>query len=344
MRHSTDVADTAELEPELSIVVPVYRSAECLKPLVAAITAALEPRGITYEVCLVNDGSPDRTWDVVEELCDTHPEVVGIDLRKNFGQDNAIITGLRFVRGRAVAIMDDDLQHDPADLPALLAKLEEGPDIVYADFRIKRQAPWKNLGSWFNGKVAEWVLDKPKGIYLSPYKVLRREVAELICRYDGPEPYIDGLLFQVTSRFAQVRVEHHPRYAGRSNYNLIRSIAVWARLATGYSVRPLRLVTWFGLGLGTLGGLLAIVVILYRLLYPQYFEAAVAGWASLMVSQLLLGGARMIFLGILGEYVGRMHATVAGKKPQATIREVVNRAATCAVLEPAERETASWGR
>ena len=95
-----------------------------------------------------------------------------MDLRRNFGQDNAILTGLRFARGRAIAIMDDDLQHHPADLPALLAKLDEGLDVVYADFRIKHQAAWKNFGSWFNGKVAEWVLDKPKGIYLSPYKVI----------------------------------------------------------------------------------------------------------------------------------------------------------------------------
>jgi undecaprenyl-phosphate 4-deoxy-4-formamido-L-arabinose transferase len=342
MGRWSDDADLGELD--LSIVVPVYRSAECLDALIAAIAVALKPLDISYEVCLVNDGSPDRTWDVVEELCHRHPEVVGVDLRRNFGQDNAILTGLRLARGGAVAIMDDDLQHDPADLPVLLAKLDEGPDVVYADFRVKHQAAWKNLGSWFNGKVAEWVLDKPKGIYLSPYKVLRREVAKLICRYDGPEPYVDGLLFQVTSRFAQVQVEHHPRYAGRSNYNLVRSIAVWARLATGHSVRPLRLVTWFGLLLGILGGILALVVILYRLLYPEDFQAAVAGWASLMVSQLLLGGVTMIFLGILGEHVGRMHVAVAGKKPQATIRAVLNSADTPAALNPLEEATAPWGR
>ena len=307
--------------------------------MIAAIAAALKPLAIGYEVVLVNDGSPDRSWEVVEGLCRSHPEVVGVDLRRNFGQDNAILTGLRFARGRAIAIMDDDLQHHPADLPALLAKLDQGLDVVYADFRIKHQAAWKNFGSWFNGKVAEWVLDKPKGIYLSPYKVLRREVAELICRYDGPEPYVDGLLFQVTSRFAQIEVEHHLRYAGKSNYTLVRSIAVWARLATGHSVRPLRLVTWFGLGLGLLGGLLAMVVIAYRLLYPDDFQTAVAGWASLMVTQLLLGGSRMVFLGILGEYVGRMHATLAGKKPQATIRAILSTGATLAVLDPADNRT-----
>src|SRR5262249_41565580 len=153
------------------------------------------------------DGSPDHTWDAIATVCSTHDEVIGVDLRRNFGQDNAILAGLRLARGRAIAIMDDDLQHDPADLPALLTKLEDGADVVYADFRERRQAAWKNLGSWFTGRFAEWILDKPRGIYLSPYKVLRRDVAELICRYDGPEPYVDGLLFRVTSRFAQVPVD-----------------------------------------------------------------------------------------------------------------------------------------
>jgi polyisoprenyl-phosphate glycosyltransferase len=315
--------------PELSIVVPSYRSADCLEALAAAVESSLRSILLTYELIIVNDGSPDGTWLVIERLCRTDPHVVGVDLRRNFGQDNAILTGLRMARGRYLAVMDDDLQHDPADLPALLGRLESPdengvpPDVVYADFRVKRQALWKNLGSWFNGKFAEYVLDKPRGVYLSPYKVLRREVAELICRYEGPEPYVDGLLYQVTSRFARLTVEHHPRYAGRGNYDLLRSLAVWARLATGFSVRPLRLVAWCGLTLGTLGVLLAAVVVLYRLAYPERFAAAVAGWASLMVGQLVIGGVLMVFLGVLGEYAGRVHTAMAGRKPQATIRAVV---------------------
>ena len=322
--------------PELSIVVPVYRSEACLEPLAGAVAAALGPTGRSYELILVNDGSPDRSWAVVEALCRRRREVVGIDLRRNFGQDNAILTGLRFARGAAVAIMDDDLQHDPHDLPSLLAALEAGADVVFADFRAKRQAAWKNFGSWFNGKVAEWVLDKPRGLYLSPYKVLRKEVADLICRYDGPDPYVDGLLLQVTSRFAQVPVEHHRRHAGPSTYTLGKSVTVWARLATSFSVRPLRLVTWCGLALGLLGAALAAYVVGYRLLYPERFALAVAGWASLMVAVLVLGGVQMVFLGVLGEYAGRTHTAILGK-PQATIRAVLN------ASQPAEAEAATPG-
>lgn len=322
MIHSMRTLDRG-LEPHLSIVVPVYRSEECLEALISAITAALDPTGIDYEVVLVNDGSLDNSWSVVEEIARSNPNVVGVDLRRNFGQDNAIITGLRLARGRYVAIMDDDLQHHPRDLPAMLARIEEGADAVYADFREKRQRLWKNLGSWFNGKVAEWVLDKPAHIYLSPYKMIRKEVVAMICDYQGPDPYIDGLLFQITSRIDQVPVDHHARYAGRSAYTLWKSLRVWARLAFSFSTRPMRLVSWCGFGFAALGLLLAGAVVLYRLLRPEDFSANAVGWASLMVALLVLSGIQMVFFGILGEYTGRTFLRV-NDKPQAAIREMVN--------------------
>ena len=195
--------------------------------------------------------------------------------------------------------------------------------MIYADFRTKRQSLWKNLGSWFNGKVAEWVIDKPREIYLSPYKIIRREVAELICRYDGPHPYIDGLLFQVTSRIGHIPAEHASRYAGRSTYTFWKSVRVWGRLAFSFSVKPLRLVTWFGLGFAVLGLLLAVIVVLYKILYPEAFHPYAVGWASLMVALLLVGGLQLFFFGVVGEYTGRTFLKV-NSKPQTAIREVLN--------------------
>ena len=325
MIDSMHTADHA-LQPDLSIVVPVYRSEDCLEALIEAVAEALNPTNRDYEVVLVNDCSPDNSWAVIEVICRSNPQVVGIDLRRNFGQDNAIITGLRLARGKYVAIMDDDLQHHPRDLPALLDKIEEGADAVYADFGVKRQKLWKNLGSWFNGKFAEWVINKPKDVYLSPYKIIRKEVVEMICKYDGPDPYIDGLLFQITSRISQIPVDHHPRYAGRSTYTFWKSLRVWARLAFSFSARPMRLVSWFGFGFATLGLLLAVLVVLYRLLFPEDFSPNAVGWASLMVALLVLSGIQMLFFGILGEYTGRTFVRV-NNKPQAAIREVINRGA-----------------
>jgi len=307
----------------LSIVVPVYRSEGCLNALTNAIAEALTPAVHSYEVVLINDCSPDESWKIIESLCQVHPNIVGVDLRRNFGQDNAILTGLRLARGQYVVIMDDDLQHHPKDIPTLLRKIEEGWDVVYADFRVKRQKLWKNIGSWFNGKVAEWVIDKPREIYLSPYKVIRKEVVELICNYVGPEPYIDGLLLQVTSRMTQIPVEHYSRYAGRSTYTIWKSLRVWARLAFSFSARPLRLITWFGLTFAALGLLLAVGVVLNRIFFPEQFPPAAIGWASLMVVLLFVGGIQLFFFGILGEYAGRTYLRVNGK-PQTAVRQILN--------------------
>jgi len=322
LMHSGDL----QSEPLVSIVVPVYRSQDCLEALIAAIDEALIPTGRGYEIVLVNDFSPDNSWAVIDSLCQKHPNVIGVDLRKNFGQDNAIITGLRLVRGRYIAIMDDDLQHHPSDLPAMIKKIEEGYDVIYADFSHKQQKLWKNLGSWFNGKVAELVINKPKDVYLSPYKLIRREVVDMICRYDGPDPYIDGLIFQVTARIAQIPAEHHPRFAGSSTYTFWKSVRVGARLAFSFSSRPLRLVSFLGFFFAALGLVLALVVVCYRLLRPEDFPPSAMGWASLMVALLVLTGIQMIFFGILGEYTGRTFVRV-NNKPQTAIRQVVSRGA-----------------
>ncbi|MEO8219041.1 MAG: glycosyltransferase family 2 protein [Acidobacteriota bacterium] len=319
--------------PDLSIVVPVYRSSPCLRPLVDAIEQALTPAGITYEVVLVNDYSPDDSWNVIEQLCQERSNVVGVDLRRNFGQDNAIITGLRLIHGRYAAIMDDDLQHHPQDLPGMLAKAMEGFDLVYADFGHKQQKLWKNLGSWFNGKVAEIVIGKPKNVYLSPYKVIEGEVVKLICRYDGPDPYIDGLLFQITARICQVPVLHHDRFAGESTYTFWKSVRVWARLAFSFSVKPLRMVSFLGFTFALLGGVLAIIASLYRLFLPQDFPPQAVGWASLMVALLLLSGIQMMFFGVLGEYAGRMFVRV-NNKPQTAVRKALNREGAHLIAQP----------
>jgi undecaprenyl-phosphate 4-deoxy-4-formamido-L-arabinose transferase len=308
--------------PTLSIVIPVYRSEDCLAELMRVITRALARYDWDYEVILVNDFSPDRSWQVIESLCHQYPYLVGVDLRRNFGQDNAILTGLRLSHGRYVAIMDDDLQHDPKYLPALMEKTQEGADVAYADFGRKRQKLWKNMGSWINGKIADRVLWKPKDVYLSPYKVMVREVVDLICNYSGPKPYIDGLLFQATWRMTSIPVEHFPRYAGRSTYSVWKALEVSARLIFSFSVKPVRLVTWCGLVMALLALFAATGITLYRLLLPQDFPAAAVGWSSLMVVFLLVSGIQMTFLGILGEYAGRAYLLV-NRHPQTSIRTVI---------------------
>ncbi len=241
----------------LSVVVPVYRSADCLPELVQRVHDALQPHFERFELILVNDASPDRSWPVISALADQHPFVVGLNLRKNVGQDNAIMAGLHQATGEAVIIMDDDLQHDPADIPRLVTALDAGADVVYATFEQIHQAWWKNAGSWFNGRVAVLVLGKPPDVYMSPYKAIRREVVREIVRYDGPFTYVDGIIFAITGAITQVPATHHTRFAGQSNYNLIRSVRVWLKLATGFSVIPLRIATFMGGAIALLSFLMA---------------------------------------------------------------------------------------
>jgi len=309
--------------PTLSIVVPVYGSQDCLLELAARVADTCTEHALEYELVLVYDCSPDRSWQVIEQIVAEDPAVVGIRLRKNFGQDNAIMAGMNAARGRAIVVMDDDLQHDPADIPALYAKLSEGYDLVYAKYRRTHQKSWKNLGSWFNGKVAEVVLHKPPEVDLSPYKIIDAGVVQTVIQYRGPYPYIDGLLFRTTANMTQITVQHHPRFQGRSNYTFWKSVAVWARLATNFSVLPLRIASVLGGLVAGIGFCLALGFLVARLRNPDIGASAI-GWASLIVSVLVLGGFQLMTLGVLGEYVGRTHLNV-NQGPQFVVRDRISR-------------------
>ena len=303
---------------QLSIVVPVYRSADCLPELARRIEKEVAGHFQSYELILVNDDSPDPSWEVIQRLASEHNFVTGINLRKNAGQDNAIMAGLNIASGEVVVIMDDDLQHDPSDIVSLHRQIERGFDVAYARFERKRQAWWKNLGSWFNDWVAVWTLGKPKDIYMSPYKAIRREVAQEVTKYVGPYPYVDGLIFAVTSKITQVLATHHTRFSGSSNYNLMRSIKICLKLATGFSAFPLRMVALMGVAMSLLAFALGTFFVLQTFIGSRGPE----GWASAIVATLFIGGVQLIGIGAVGEYVGRIFVT-QNARPQFTVKEIV---------------------
>src|SRR5216683_8113240 len=265
----------------------------------------------------VIDHSPDSSWEVIVRLACEHAFITGVNLRKNAGQDNAIMAGLNVASGEVIVIMDDDLQHEPSDIAALHEAIQDGFDVVYANFEHKRQAFWKNLGSWFNDRFAIITLGKPKNIYMSPYKAIRREVVDEIVKYNGPYPYVDGLIFTVTSNITQVTVTHHTRFAGRGNYNLLRSVAVWLKLATGFSVIPLRMATF----LGGVISLFSFALALYFVVEALVLEREPSGWPSVIVAILFIGGIQLIGIGSVGEYIGRIFIT-QNQRPQFTVKEI----------------------
>lgn len=306
-------------QKEISIVIPVYNSHECVKEISRQIEDALSSKGISYEQIMVNDCSRDSSWDEIKAVCQVNKNVIGINLRKNGGQDSAILTGLNHVSGKYVVIMDDDLQHSPYDIPRLYEEIKKGFDLVYANFEQKKQKLWKNLGSWFNGKISEIVLNKPKGVYLSPFKIIDAKVVEEMCKFNNLFPYIDGLIFQVTGNITQIDVEHHKREFGKSNYNLIKSIKVFLRMFFGFSTIPLNVAFYTG----TFAALAGFALAVYYAI--EYFsgKADVTGFTTLVILLLLLGGGILLSLGIIGKYLGQIYLTV-NNSPKFIIRERLN--------------------
>lgn len=300
----------------LSIVVPVYRSAAILPKLVELIQVEMENEALAddFELLLISDASPDNSWQVIRELSRTYPFIKGILLRRNFGQHNAIMAGLHHVSGSFVVLMDDDLQHPPHAIGDLLRALREGYDVCYTNYLNRQHATWKKLGSQFNDWVATHLLGKPEGLYLSSFKGLRREVVQEIIRYDGPYAYIDGLILDVTRSITTINIEHQARHEGAGNYNLSRSIGLWLKMATSFSVLPLRLASFAGFGLACLSLVMIIYVIAEKLLHPEL----PAGWASLIATVLFIGGIQTLCIGMMGEYLGRTYLKL-NHKPQFVI-------------------------
>lgn len=301
---------------EISVVIPVYKSEKCIPELTKQISDAL--KDFNWELILVNDCSPDNSWTEIKKVAAENNNITGINLRKNGGQDLAILAGLNHAKGKWIVIMDDDLQHSPYDIPKLYAQAQKGFDVVYADFKQKKQKLWKNLGSWLNGKVSEITLGKPKGIYLSPFKIISGSVVKEMCKLNNLFPYIDGLIFQVTKNITQINIEHHKREYGKSNFTLLKSMQVFFRMMFGFSTFPLNFATYIGFFSSTMGFLLAIYFLVKFLLGLE----PLTGWTSLIMVILILGGLILLALGIIGKYIGQMYLTI-NNSPKYIVKETV---------------------
>ncbi len=305
------------LPVDVSVVVPVYRSQAILPNLVRRLNSSLAGRA--HEILLVHDCGPDDSWSVIEQISRENTSVRGINLRRNVGQHNALMAGLNFARGNVIVTIDDDLQHAPEDIPKLVGEIERGSDLCYAAFRKRRHAIWKRMGSKLNDALAVLLLDKPKGLYLSPFKAMRREVRDEVIKYGGPSVYLDGLLLSVTSNITSIEVDHHSRADGDGGYTFRRSVSLLLKMSTISSILPLRLATLAGFVLAGLGGLLVIGFIAQRFIW----NAMPVGWTSIVVTALILGGVQLVAIGIIGEYVGRIFLEIR-KRPQFTVAQTTN--------------------
>lgn len=305
------------MPPALSFVVPLYYSAETIVPLVREIEGLAVEGG--HEVVLVNDGSRDATAARCRELLRTaRIPITFVNHARNFGEHNAVITGYRHARGAYIVNLDDDGQNPPAEALRLWQHAKsQGLDVVYGHYADKRHSAWRNLGSWFTNRLTDWVLDKPRGFYLSSFRCVSAFVAKEVAEHQGPFPYIDGLILQVTQDIGAVEVQHAARSAGQSGYNLRRLVRLWISTFVNFSIMPLRLATLLGM-LMALGGLLGLAVVFYLRFTgkgPDY------GWGTLMGALLVFSGTQLVMLGLIGEYLGRMFLAV-NRRPQSVVRSV----------------------
>jgi glycosyltransferase involved in cell wall biosynthesis len=307
---------------KFSIVIPCYKSESVLVELVNRIKKTFSDSRISaksYEIIFVCDNSPDDTWITIRKLSVIHKQVRGLLLRLNVGQHNALMAGFKVAKGTVIITMDDDLQHSPSDMLLLISEIEKGADVVYANFNNRNHAFWKVIGSKFNNLVAGYLMDKPNNLYLSPYRAIKASIIIDILKYTGPYVYIDGLILTATRNIKSVTVNHYDRFSGSSSYGLRKSISLWLKMATNFSIAPLRLTSLIGIFFSFLGFMLAFLLIIQKFTW----NLMPIGWSSLIVTILIVGGFQLLALGMIGEYLGRVLLTI-NSKPQYIISESVS--------------------
>jgi len=324
-RPSPVVLDDTEHELALSIVVPVYNSAGSLPELLERLARAIDPITQDYEIVLVDDGSRDESWAVLQSLRERYGDhMVAIQLMRNYGQHNALMCGLGVARGEYVVTMDDDLQNPPEEIPRLLAHIKDRSlDLVYGCPSDRSHATWRNLGSRVVWHFYRTVFRNP--VTPTPFRIMRLQLARSVMFYDLNFTYLDGLLAWCTGRIGGVEVEHHPRARGDSGYSLAKLLGLALNLYTNFSLIPLQIVT----GLGVVTAASGFMLGMFYLFQFLASSIAVPGFASTIIAILILGGAQLLALGVIGEYLGRLHLNV-NRKPQYVVRYLKRGAAATA--------------
>lgn len=302
-----------------SFVIPCYNSSESIRHVVELTMEEMEKMNRReFEFVLVNDySSSPKTMPVLKKLAEEYPCVTVLNLAKNAGQHNAIMAGLNYAKGDILIGMDDDMQTHPSQLPYLFEELEKGYDIVYGYYPEKKHSAFRNFGSWVNYISVRILIGKPKELKTSSYWVARKFVRDSVIEYQAPYAYIQGLFLRTTRNISCIPIQHFQREEGESNYTFKRLIKLWSNII-GFSITPLRLTEYCGFGLSLLSIIAAVVVLIRKILNP----AMALGWPSLMIVICFFSGIQLMFLGLIGEYIGRMFLGL-NRQPQYVIREVI---------------------
>jgi undecaprenyl-phosphate 4-deoxy-4-formamido-L-arabinose transferase len=307
---------------KISYVIPCYRSEKTIEGVVAEIKDTMSAMAdkYDYEIILVNDCSPDGTYGVIKNLAQSDNMITGIDLARNFGQHAAVMAGLRFMDGDIVVCLDDDGQTPASEVGLLLDELiNNDRDVVYAKYSNKKHSPFRNFGSWVNEKMTQFLLGKPKQLYVSSYFAARRFVVDEMIKYEKNYPYLIGLVLRTTKRISNVDIRHREREVGSSGYTLSKLLNLWMNGFTAFSVTPLRVSTISGSLLAVAGFIYGIYTVIKHFINLSRGINVPMGYASLMSALMFVGGMILLMLGMTGEYIGRMYIGM-NNAPQYVIR------------------------
>ena len=305
----------------VSFVIPCYHSAHTIGGVVEEIRRTMPALPeYDYEIILVNDCSPDDTFAVISALAREDGRITAVDLTRNFVQHGALMAGFHHCAGDIVVCLDDDGQTPADEVGKLLAKLEEGYDVVYASYEHKQHSKFRNWGTRINNKMTEIMLGKPKDLAIPSYLAAKRFIIDEMLNYKHCFPYVDGLVLRSTRKLCNVPVNHRQRQEGESGYTIGKLLSLWMNGFTSFSVKPLRLATYAGVITAMLGFIYAIYIII-----KHFVDSSVpVGWSSTMALQLVLGGIILVMLGLVGEYIGRIYMCI-NASPQFVEREIVKK-------------------
>lgn len=307
------------MKKKVSYVIPCYNSSQTIGKVIAEIKDTMEKLSqYEYEIILVNDCSPDNTFEVITKLCEENKNICGVNLAKNFGQHGALMAGFHQVTGDILVCLDDDGQTPADEVGKLLAKIEAGDDVVYASYAHKKHSMFRNFGSFVNEKMAQFLLGKPKELYVSSYFAARRFIVNEMLKYGNAYPYVIGLVLRTTKKISNVPVNHREREIGQSGYTLKKLLGLWFNGFTAFSTKPLRIATIGGGIFAFCGFLYGIYTIIKKFVNP----AVPVGFSSMMSALMFIGGVMMLMLGLIGEYIGRMYICM-NNAPQFVVRDLI---------------------
>lgn len=302
-----------------SVIIPCYKSACTIRQVVEMTSVELDKLNKKpYQFILIDDKSPDdgETIGELRRLANDYSYIKVVELAQNAGQHNAVMAGLNVAEGDVIIAMDDDMQTHPSQLPKMFDAFDNGHDIVYGYYEDKKQTGFRNFGSWVNHTSVRILIGKPKNIKTSSFWIIKKFVRDYVIQYSGTYTHLQGLFLRTSSDIISIPVEHFERAYGSSGYTFKKLVGLWSNIM-GYSIVPLRIARNAGLILSFFSILGAIAVILKKLLAPT----SAVGWYSMMVAICFFSGLIMLFLGLIGEYLGRLYMGMTNN-PQYVIRNI----------------------